>query len=223
MSAGHRVYPVALLLEAKRCLVVGGGPLAARKAAQLLDSGAEVTLVAPRLDPSVEVLAKDRGLLVERRPYTTGEAGGYRLVITATGTEVDSTVAADSEAAGVWVNAADDTENCTFFLPAVHREGAVTIAVSTGGASPALAVWLRDRVATLLGGGLETAASLLSQARTTLRAAGRRTDSVDWRSLLDGPFSTHVHEGHIAEASAQIAELLDSPPGRPSVSPGERP
>ena len=89
-----------------------------------------------------------RPLDVQIRPYERGEAAAYRLVVTATGDpDVDGAVYADAEEAGVWVNSADDTEHCTFMLPAVHRDGPVSVAVSTGGTSPALAGWLRGRVA----------------------------------------------------------------------------
>ena len=127
------------------CLVVGGGPVAARKARGLLDCGASVTVIAPSLGDDMEALVPSLHA-VERRPYGEGDASTYRLVVTATGIpEVDGAVYADAEAAGVWVNSADDLAHCSFILPAVHRDGAVTVSVSTGGLSPALASWLRTR------------------------------------------------------------------------------
>ncbi|MGH8919120.1 MAG: precorrin-2 dehydrogenase/sirohydrochlorin ferrochelatase family protein, partial [Actinomycetes bacterium] len=130
-------YPVSLVVASRPCLVVGGGMVAARKVEGLVRSGAAVTVVAPQVAPSIEQLAATSGVVIERRAYRAGEAAGYRLVITATGLpEVDAAVAADAGAGGVWVNSADDPEHCTFLLPAVHRDGPVTVAVSTGGASP---------------------------------------------------------------------------------------
>ena len=86
-------------------------------------------------------------------PYAKGEAAAFRLVVTATGIpEVDGAVYDDAEAAGVWANSADDVAHSSFILPAVHRDGAVTVSVSTGGLSPALASWLRTRLASRLRG-----------------------------------------------------------------------
>ena len=98
----------------------------------MVECGAEVTVVAPEVDPAIGAL----GVAVERREYEQGMAASYRLVVTATGVpEVDAAVADDAERAGVWVNSADDPAHCSFILPSVHRDGPVTIAVSTGGAS----------------------------------------------------------------------------------------
>ena len=107
-------------VEGRPCLVVGGGPVAARKALGLLRCGAVVTVIAPDICQAVADLSP---LTIERRPYATGEAGSYRLVVTATGiASVDGAVYADAEAAGVWVNSADDGADCSFILPSVHRD-----------------------------------------------------------------------------------------------------
>ena len=111
--------------------------MAARKVGGLLRCGARVTVIAPAFCDAMTQLTP---LTLERRPYAPGDAAGYRLVVTATGIPaVDGAVYADAEAAGVWVNSADDVAHCTFILPSVHRDGPVSVAVSTGGTSPALA------------------------------------------------------------------------------------
>ena len=91
----------------------------------------------------------------------------------------------DSERAGVWVNAADDPDRCAFFLPAVHRRDPVLLAVSTQGTSPALAGWLRDRLAGALPEQLEALIAALSDERRALRAAGRSTEDIDWTARID--------------------------------------
>jgi siroheme synthase-like protein len=188
-------YPVSLDVSGRACLVVGGGPVAARKARALLDCGARVTVIAPSLGPDMEALA-GRIERVERRPYATGDAALFRLVVTATGRrDVDANVYEDAEADGIWVNSADDRAHSSFILPAVHRDGAVTVAVSTGGLSPAMSSWLRDRLAAACGPGVRDVAQLLAEARQELRRAGRRSDSVDWAALLDGPLPQLVRDG----------------------------
>ena len=134
-------YPVALDLHGVVVLVVGAGPVAARKVAGLAAAGSGRRVVAPVLSDSMtaEVEAGRVGEVVARR-YDAGDLEGVALVLAATGVEaVDAAVAADATAAGLWVNAADRRDHCTFILPAIARNGPVTIAVNTDGSSPALA------------------------------------------------------------------------------------
>ena len=176
-------YPVFLDLLGVPVLVVGAGPVAARKVAGLAAAGAAVRVVAPEISPDL-----DRDLVTElhQRPYEPGDLDGVRLVITATGRmDVDATVAADATAAGIWVNAADQPADCTFILPAVARNGPLTVAVSTDGASPALARRLRDRAAALLTDEAAVLAGDLAARRAAVRAAGGSTEDVDWSDLID--------------------------------------
>ena len=178
--------------------------MAARKVGGLLRCGARVTVIAPAFCDAMTSLTP---LTLERRPYAPGDAAGYRLVVSATGIPaVDGAVYADAEAAGVWVNSADDVAHCTFILPSVHRDGPVSVAVSTGGTSPALAAWLRARLAASGGPGLGELADLLGLARQRLHDAGRSTERVDWAALLDGPLPALVRAGHREQACALVEE-----------------
>jgi siroheme synthase-like protein len=202
-------YPVSLDVTGRACLVVGGGRVAARKAGALLECGARVTVIAPSLAPEMEALT-DRLEAVELRPYATGDAARFRLVMTATGLpDVDGAVHEDSEAAGVWVNSADDRAHSSFILPAVHRDGAVTVAVSTGGLSPAMASWLRTRLAANCGDGLGALAQVLGETRARLRADGKAVEDVDWTGLLDGPLPSLVASGEIDRALSVIKAATD--------------
>ncbi|MEO7836855.1 MAG: bifunctional precorrin-2 dehydrogenase/sirohydrochlorin ferrochelatase, partial [Acidimicrobiales bacterium] len=169
-------YPVNLMIEGRRCLVVGGGTVAAHKAAGLVACGARVHVVAIEVSAAMTALA---GPSIEKRPYRRGEVGEYRLGVAATGDAmVNAAVLADGEEAGVWVNAADDVDNCSFTLPAVVRRGPVVVAVSTGGHSPALARWLKERVAESIGPEYEVLAGLLSAERDAIRSSGRSTEGL---------------------------------------------
>ncbi len=138
--------------------------------------------------------------------HYSGDASTFRLVVTATGLpDVDGAVYAEAEGAGVWVNSADDRAHSSFILPAVHRDGAVTVSVSTGGLSPALASWLRTRLAAQCGPGLGTLAELLGEARERLRETGVPSDSVNWAEVLDGPLPALVQAGKMDEAREVIA------------------
>jgi siroheme synthase-like protein len=197
-------YPVSLNVSGHSCLVVGGGKVAARKARSLLDCGATVTVIAAAVSDDMEALVPSLCAL-EQRDYAKGDASAFRLVVTATGIpEVDGTVYADAETAGVWANSADDPAHCSFILPAVHRDGAVTVSVSTGGLSPALASWLRTRLAADAGEGLGVLAQLLGEARASLKQAGLSSESVDWTPLLDGPLLELIRAGDIDNARAKV-------------------
>ena len=204
------LYPVNLVVAGRRCLVVGGGRIAARKADGLLACGARVHVVAPEVGPEVRAL-EQAGVTWEERSYATGEVAGYRLAVTATGMpEVDGAVFADGEAAGVWVNSADDPVRCSFTLPAVMRRGPVVLTVSTGGHSPALASWLRERLAAEIGPEYEVLAALLSEERDAVRAAGRSTEDVDWRKALDSDMLDLIRSGHVQQAKERLQACLSS-------------
>jgi precorrin-2 dehydrogenase / sirohydrochlorin ferrochelatase len=150
-------------------------------------------------------------LSIQCRPYRSPEAAGYRLVVTATGDPaVDGLVAADAEAAGVWVNAADDREHCSFYLPALTRRGPVSVAVSTDGHSPALASWLRDRLDAQLTaeGDLEALAGLLAEARASVKAEGRGTEGLNWRGALDSDMLELIRAGQIDQARERLRTCL---------------
>jgi siroheme synthase-like protein len=171
-------YPIMLDLTDVPVLVVGGGRVAQRKVEGLLRARADVTVVAPRIDDGVRALPVR---LVERT-YEPSDLDHVRLVITATDeAAVNAAVSADATRRGIWVNSADDPANCTFTLPAVARDGEVTVAVATGGASPALASHLRGEIEAWLGEiGAGDAALTLGQQRNEMHANGDSTESIDW-------------------------------------------
>jgi precorrin-2 dehydrogenase len=141
-------YIACLKLKGRRCLVVGGGAVALEKVRGLLECGARVTVVAPRIEAELLDLPVR---LVEGR-YRTEDLEGHFLVVAATDdTDLNRRVFADAEARGMLCNVVDVPELCSFILPAVHRQGPLAVAVSTGGASPALAKRLRDDIARVVG------------------------------------------------------------------------
>lgn len=176
-------YPVFLDLTDVAVLVVGGGPVALRKATGMAAAGAMITVIAPDLIDGFASVAHR----IEQRPYRRGDVGKYKLAITAANDPtVNALVASDAKFHGVWVNSADDPDNCSFILPAVARRGLVTVAVSTGGASPALARRLRTDIAiSHLTDVVEAAAIELGRQRTAIRATGASTEDVDWNERID--------------------------------------
>ena len=204
-------YPVNLVLTGKRCLVVGGGKVALRKVEGLLACGADVTVIAPEVHPELQA---DPHVTVKQRAYVEGDAGrgGYRLVVTATDdTAVNQQVHDDADAAGIWVNSADDPERCTFTLPAVVRNGPLMLTVATGGHSPALASHLKARLADEYGGeDYRTLVTLLEEARADLHAEGRTTEGLAWQTALGSDMLSLIRGGRISEARDRLKTCLSS-------------
>jgi siroheme synthase-like protein len=142
-----RYYVACLDLRDRDCLVVGGGRVAAEKVAGLVDCGASVTVVAPEIEDEIRAT----GATLVERPFAVSDLDGRFLVGAATNDrDVNAAVSAGAEVRALPCNVADDPELCSFILPAVVREDPIVVAVSTGGASPALAQRLRDDIRALL-------------------------------------------------------------------------
>jgi precorrin-2 dehydrogenase/sirohydrochlorin ferrochelatase len=208
MPVDAPLYPVSLIVQGRNCLVVGGGKVAAGKVRQLAACGAMVHVIAPEVDAAI---AAEPDVAIERRAYERGDVAGHRLVIAATSdSDVNQAVHDDAEAAGIWVNSADDPANCTFTLPAVARRGPLTIAVSTSGHSPALATWLRRRFEAELGPEYEVLADLLATERAAIQADGRPTEGLDWQSALDSGMLDLIRAGQVQEARERLQACLSS-------------
>ena len=148
-----RYYPIFLNLGGRRAVVVGGGKVAARKVRKLLEAGARVRVISPRLTPGLARLADQKKIGVTRRRYRKGDiaAGAHRdapfLVFAATDDPAaQRAVRRDAPAVGALVNVADDPVVCDFIVPASVTRGNLHVAISTGGTNPALAKWLRQRL-----------------------------------------------------------------------------
>ncbi|MEW6219946.1 MAG: bifunctional precorrin-2 dehydrogenase/sirohydrochlorin ferrochelatase [Thermodesulfobacteriota bacterium] len=168
------LYPVCLDVDGRTCLVVGGGSVACRKVRGLLACGARVRVISPALCPELGCLAAEGRLDWQARPYQEGDLEGAFLVLAATGEpEVQEAVFREAQARGVLVNVADVPSRCTFTLPAVVRSGDLTVAVATGGKSPALAKRLRQELTRAFGPEYAELLRILGAFRQEVLAAGR--------------------------------------------------
>ena len=205
MPVESPLYPVNLLVAGRRVLVVGGGRVAAEKARGLLAAGAKVQVVATAVGEEVRAL----DVSWVERPYERGEVAGYRLAVACTDDRAtNQAVFDDGESAGVWVNAADDPERCSYTLPARLDRGRVLVTVSTGGHSPALAAWLRDQLAEQVGDEVDTLAGLLAEARADLLADGGSSLGANWRAALDSGMLDLVRAGRTDEARELLQASL---------------
>lgn len=204
-------YPVNLLVADKRCVVVGAGRIAAFKIEPLLDAGAQVHVIATRVDDQVRAWGNEGRLTLDERAFVDADLDGAWLATAATDDPATNRAVFEAgEARRVLVNAADDPQNCSFTLMSVVRRGDLTITVGTGGRSPALAKWLRSRLETEFGPEYEVLLDLLSEAREELRATGRSSQEPDWQAALDSGILDLVRQGRLADAKELLASCLSS-------------
>jgi precorrin-2 dehydrogenase len=167
-------YPIFLQVERKPVLLVGGGHVALEKIGKLVDAGADVTVVAPERIPEVQAFVDDGRARLRPRAFEDGDTRGFELVMIATDDgAVNRRVADEARARGILVNAADDVANCDFILPSLVRRGEIAIASSTGGTSPAMARWLRERLEAFLSDGVVALGDVLAEVRREVRVRDR--------------------------------------------------
>jgi precorrin-2 dehydrogenase/sirohydrochlorin ferrochelatase len=163
-------YPICLIgMERRRAVVVGGGKVAERKVAGLREAGAQVTVIGPAQTEQLLAWAQAGAISLIPRRYCQGDLAGAFLVVAATDDPgVNQTVCDEARAGGCLINSVEHPERSDFIVPAVVRRGDVTIAIGTGGASPALARHLRQRVEQIIGPAYASAAALLAELRPIL-------------------------------------------------------
>ena len=208
-------YPINLRLAGRSVLVVGAGHIAARKIGGLLLAAADVTVVAPVISDAVaDFAAADRTvgqIAIVQRNYETADLDGMWFVVEATGDPaVAAQIYADAETARIFCNAADKPVSCSATLPAVHRQGSLSIAYSTGGTSPAVAAWLRAGAGSRYGAEYGILTELTAQIRASARRLDIPTEALDWRSVLNSGILEEVQSGQISRAKERLEAWLSS-------------
>lgn len=163
-------YPICLVsLDKCKCVVIGGGGVAARKIQALLEAGAGITVISPVFDPEILRLSSEAPMTLLQRLYRDGDLRGAFLVISATDSpEVNRAIWQEACREGCLINVVDDPQHSNFIVPAVVRRGDVAVAITTGGASPALARRLRERLESWLRPAYGDLAVLLAELRPEL-------------------------------------------------------
>lgn len=203
-------YPVYLDMTDRPCLVVGGGPVAERKVAGLLDAGARLTVVSPSATDRLREWARADRIRLLPREYAAADLAGQAVVFVATDDGgINAGVARDARAVGVLVNAVDDPAHCDFILPAVLRRGEITVAVSTGGASPALARAVRDELGAYLDRDDYAAlARVVTDVRRILRGQEVRVPWERWQAALGEEVRALVRADRLDTARERLLEQL---------------
>ncbi len=210
-----RFYVACLRLTGRRCVVVGGGEVGLEKVEGLLACDADVTLVAPEAHPELGQLALEGSIRWQQRPYSAEDLEGALIVIAATAdTDVNIQVFDDAERRAMLVNVVDVPPLCNFILPAIVRTGPLAIAISTAGASPALAKRMKREIGELFGEPYANLALLLNEARGWAKATlpTYRDRKEFFESIVEGepdPISL-LSEGRVDAVRALIAERMRS-------------
>lgn len=177
-AAGAKLFPAFLKLEGRRCLIVGGGPVAESKMESLLHSGAEVVIVSPKLTPGLTDRVRSGDVLWKPRVFEMADLDGVFLVVAATGDEaVNEQVFREADRRNILCNAVDEPERCHFYYSAVVQRGALQIAISTAGLSPSLAQRLRKDLEVQFGPEYEQWTEWLGRVRSALMRRGSDLES----------------------------------------------
>lgn len=198
-------YPIALVLEGKRCLVVGGGEIADGKLDGLLRAGAAVTVVSPEAAPCIAALAGEGLITWHPRPYRRDDLGGVSLVIAATDDHaLNAAVVTGARQAGILAQAVDDIPYCDFFAVATVRRGDLQLAISTNGRSPAFARWLRERLDRELPAVYGDLLAVLGDVRDSLKARGPIPLYEHWQAAITDDVVAALERGDRETARERI-------------------
>lgn len=192
-------------------MVIGGGSVAARKVRSLLEAGAAVRVVSPELTADLQVLAEGGSIAWIQRRFQADDCPGVRLVIAATNDRAaNEAVSAAARDAGCLVNVVDTPDLCTFIVPSVVHRGALTIAISTGGQSPALAKSIRQEIEALLPDGvadhLEAMAELRAFVRQRIATPAER--EAIWRDVMAAGLLDRLQSGDTAGARTLVEAAI---------------
>jgi len=209
MTKRYPYYPIFLDIENRSVVIIGGGNVCARKAETMMNYGARVSIVSPDFTDEIERWARDGALQIRRKRYEQSDLEGANIVIASTDDQsVNEQIAADCRRRRIPVNVVDVTPLCEFIVPAIIDKGSVTVAVSTGGKSPALARTLKEDLQRLIGPEYAEVNDVLG----TLRDSAKRVlpTDVDRKHFFDGIIARGIldmlREGRRREAYQTIAE-----------------
>ena len=207
-------YPVFLNIQGKYCVVIGGGDVALRKVKMLLEGGAVITVISPTFHPDLVQLFKEKTIQLIHRDYQHGDLENAMMAIIATNIqERNRRVAQEARDQGILVNVVDDPEGSDYILPSFFRRGNLTIAISTRGASPALAKKIRIELEQKFGEDFSQLLNLVEEVRSTLRSRQIHVAPDVWQEALDlDKLIGLVRSGRMDEAKAILLSRLEATP-----------
>ena len=204
-------YPVYIELREQPCVVIGGGKIAEGKVEGLLAAHANVTVISPDLTAHLRELVEEKKITYFARAYQPGDLTGAFMVICATDqAEINHQVWQEASANRQLVNVVDDTPRCNFIAPSILRKGDLTIAISTSGKAPALAVRLKERLQRELGPEYERFLELAGELRQPLaqHIPDFETRKALWYELVDSEILDVLARGDETAARAIISQVV---------------
>jgi len=202
-------YPIFLEMKDRRCVVIGGGAVAERRVEGLVAVGANVTVISPAITEGLRDLLTQGAIRHVAREYQTGDRAGYDLFFVATDNlEINAVVSSEARSLRVWVNSADDPDHCDFILPGVIRRGDLTVAVSTGGASPAVTRAIREELDEYFTADYARFVQIAGEVRRELREKSFSPGASAWNRALQGDFRRLIKEGRPVQAKELLLETL---------------
>lgn len=203
-------YPIFLDIRAKRCVVIGGGEVAWRKARRLLDCGALVTVVSRQLGDGLQELKRDGLVHHIATDYHPAVLDGAFMAMGATDRdEINETVAHDAKQRGILVNIADYPERGNFILPSLVRQGDLVAAISTGGKSPALARRIKEDLSLQFGPEYSILLNILGDIRNEIiaRSQGATENKKIFARLVSSPLLDQIRQKDYAGAARTIQDI----------------
>jgi precorrin-2 dehydrogenase/sirohydrochlorin ferrochelatase len=177
----------------------------------LLQAEGQVTVISPTLTPKLRAWAAERKITVHERPYRPGDLQGFSLVFAATDDEaVQRQIAIEAREAGVFLNVVDRPALCSFIVPAIFARGDLTFAISTGGASPALAKKIRQTLEQSFGPEYTLALQLLARVREQVVGKGLSSDERQqlFTILVESPLLDYLRERQVDKLNALLQETV---------------
>lgn len=205
-------YPVYLNLAGKRCVILGGGTIAQGKLAALRDAGARITVISPQVTDGIKRAAQRGHIAWQQREYAPGDLDGAFIAVAATNVwHVNRRIYEEAEARGVLLNVVDDPDQCTFIAPSIVRRDPITLAISTGGASPALARKMRETLSEARVLQWADLADVLARARRVIKERRTVIDPTRWQCVITEELLELARAGRENEAVAiALSQLQDA-------------
>ena len=207
-------YPIFVDLTNRPCLVVGGGRIGLEKVHGLLRAEANITIISPELIPELRAMVSREQINHLARKYIPGDILGYEIVIVATNDKkMNAEIHTEGRSCNIWVNSADDASNCDFILPSVVRRGSITIGISTGGGSPAMARRVSEELSDYFTEDFEGLAEILAEVRSELKHLGvlKQIDQKTWQQAIDGPLRALIAQRRWGIAKSRLLSALGPP------------
>ncbi len=205
-------YPVYLNLAGKHCVILGGGTIAQGKLAALRDAGANITVISPQSTDGIKRAAQRGHITLLQREYKPGDLEGAFIAVAATNVwHVNRQIYEEAEERGVLLNVVDDPDQCTFIAPSIVRRDPITLAISTGGASPALARKMRETLSEDKVLQWADLADVLAQARRVIKEKRTVIDPTRWQCVITEELLEMARDGREEEAvQTVLSQLLNS-------------